>query len=164
MRVMVHSCLEMSQRWVCIIWTSCEGSMTTANIRVAGLQTAINLEDAGSPSLQIKMCCEMSHARRDTHSWDWHFQCNWWWWRNSPFILDIRWSLWLTGFLLLLGCVLFWLHWMVWPTDLCDSCSSQGMFLQKTLGLFFPSYTNPHLKNRKQMLAFHIIATAKNTL
>lgn len=57
----------------------------------------------------VKMCWDISCARRDTHSRDWHFQGCQRWWLRTPFWTCHQTS-WLWG---LLEHVLFGLHWMM---------------------------------------------------
>lgn len=120
------------------------------------------------PQPALKMCCEISHARRDTHSWDWRVQGHWQWWQNSPFGLDIRWSLWLIGFFIAWVCLILASfdglhHWWRWFLFFSKNLCRIRLFF------FFFSYTNSQIKNspknpKKQILEFNIIAKAKNTL
>lgn len=99
-------------------------------------------------------CCEISHARRDTElgfvlPQPWMGMTE-----SSAFRLGIRHSLWLTGFIVLLGNLLLRLNWVICTAVLSGSCSAQGLSLQNTLVFYFSFLVQIPNKTKTKPLPF----------
>lgn len=89
--VLFGSVTEMGVCYLCLMWRCFDNSKHS---HYSFREAVTGDDDArGSdwgwcrqPWLVIKMCCEISHARRVTHCWAWHFHGCGWWWLRIPFL------------------------------------------------------------------------------